>query len=359
MKKTYLLVFLIWVLSACSWNNPVLLGESNFPLIKHITIPVKDEIREIAVAKNWVAVDVRDKIIAIDLKTHTTLWSREFSALTYATGLLTIDNTLIVASPDKIFAIDNNGQKKELVLDSDIKSITSLVSVYPDYLFFVGGPGWIFEAYDVSNGKLIWKTTAGRGGGDEAYYDYLSGLVYLSGGSVSAYDHKSGELKWEQNRNILCSAFDAGVIYEYEKVDNNGHYRVNAFDVKNQNDIWSREFKFQPASGVNKITIIDNLVVLSGSEIITLDKSNGNQIWKTSTGETFYTSPVYFDGYLFAKSGTNHTVYAISPFDGSIIGTVIWESNDLWRVDAIGGVYKIENGIMFNTRNSIEIYQGR
>ncbi len=355
MKKIFLLFFILFIAASCSSGNNVPLDESNFPLDNHITVPIVGNVREIAVAGTWIAVDTGDKIVALDPGSGSVMWSIDFPVIAYTQGFLVSGDTLIAASSTEVISVDKNGRNREFALDSGVKNITRLTSVYPDYLYIVGH-SWMFGAYDILNGDLMWETPVGRGGGDEAYYDNPSGLVFVSGGSIRAFDHRTGKLEWIQDRNVISSAFASRVLYEYEKVNRNNNYRVNAVDIGSKNDLWSRDFTFLPATGVNKLAVSENLVLLIGSDIIALDVSTGNQIWKTSTGETFYTSPVYFDGALYIKAGGGN-VYAISPIDGSIIGKVTVQNNDLLSGDdARSGVYKISNGIVFNTRNSIEIY---
>jgi outer membrane protein assembly factor BamB len=50
-----------------------------------------------------------------------------------------------------------------------------------------------------------------------------------------------------------------------------------------------------------------------------MDKSKGNQLWISEIDE-IYAKPVLIGQVIYVKGASTHTVYAISPDDGRIIG---------------------------------------
>lgn len=357
MKKKLFALLVFCMAQSCALYESPILGEKNFPLREHIAIPIEGTIREIAVAKSWIAVSTYDKIFAIDIDTQKILWGKDFSAITYAEGLLINDDDLFAASPNKILLIHRDGQEEVLDVSSEEASIGSLVSANSTYLYFVQGPNWTFTAFDVSENISIWKVDLGRGSGDEAYYDLKSNRVLVTGGSIWAFDSVNGALLWRKNTDTLSSTFADGKLYAYVDLNGNNKYRIMAIDIQSQKEIWSHDYTFSPAEGVNKLTIIDELIVLSGKNLIALDKSSGKLIWESVVGEPFYTSPIEFDGTLYAKAGTSGTVYAVSRQDGHVKGTLSLEQVGFLEGVDLEGIYGIKDGIVFNTKNEVFIYK--
>ena len=78
-----------------------------------------------------------------------------------------------------------------------------------------------------------------------------------------------------------------------------------------------------------------------------------------SIGEEFSTVPIGFDSVIYVMGDASGTVFAISADDGSVIGTVNLKSDSLFSADANAGVNKLDDGILFNTRNEIVIYEAK
>jgi outer membrane protein assembly factor BamB len=256
--------------------------------------------------------------------------------------------------------MNREGQQKEVNLDPEGESITSLVAAYPNYLYIVRDPKWTLEVYDLSRNILMWKTALGRGGGDAAFYDASSNIVYVTGPSIQAFDNTTGALLWDKAVDSFTSVFEAGVLYDYESVNENDHYRLAAINVENQQELWSQDFTFSPGRRVNNLKIVGDMLVLCGGDLIALDKSDGQQKWKANVGDNFYQCPVEFNSILYEKTGASRTVYAISPDDGAVIGHVTLETPGILDgADAKGGVYALQDGIVFNTKKSVVIYRYR
>lgn len=358
MKRIALALLILSLISACMIYETPSLDESTFPLKQFLTLPIEGDIQEIAVSDTWIAIHTLDKIIAIDIDTQKTLWSRNFSVITYGEGFLMNGDTLVAASLDQIVLMGKLGEEKVINLDPGGGSITKLVAVYPNYLYVIRDPKWTLEAYDISKNILLWKTIVGRGGADEVFYGSPNNIAYVSGGPVRAFDNSTGALLWEQKGNVWRSAFDAGVLYIFEEMNGDDNYRFAAIDVENQKELWEKDIIIPSSSSVYKLTIIDDLLIASTNDLIAMDKYTGQQVWKTGVGYTFYTSPVEFNGIIYAKAGSNRAVYAISPSDGSVTGYARLENVSLFDGENItDSVYKLEDGIAINTKNAVVIYK--
>jgi outer membrane protein assembly factor BamB len=360
MKKVISILFILPMILSCVLVSTPPVGETNFPLQQVASIPVDGEIQQIAVADTWIAVSTYGHITALDKDSQQILWDLDFNALNEENRFQMVNDTVIASSYDQIILIDKNGQKKEIVLSpqKDSNNIIKIAAVTRDYLYVVRGSSWILEAYDSSKNALVWETPVGRGGADNVFYDPTSGSVYIVGGSVSALENLNGNLLWEQEEDTLLAAFEDGILYVYEEVDPKDNYRIVAIDVRSREELWTKDFVFSPASGINQLTIIDNLLIASAGKLIALDKSNGDQIWSASVGETFYTAPIKFDGNLYVMGGVSSTAFAISPDDGSVIGTANLDGDEnLFSADPLSKVHTLDDGIVFNTKLSVVIYK--
>lgn len=360
MEKIVSLALILPITLACVLISTPPLGETNFPLQQVTSLPIDGEIGQIAVAETWMAVSTqKGKLIAIDLETQNVLWEINFPVILWSNGLLVQNDILIAASQDQIITVDRAGTKKEINLDDDVVTVINMPGIYSGYLYILGGSNWTLEAYDISKNTLLWKTQVGRGGADNVFYNSSNDIAYVAGGSISAFNNSKGDLIWEQTGNVLISTFEDGVLYVFEEKNLKDHYQIAAIDVSRRKELWSRDFVFQPADNVNQLTILGDLLVASAGDLIALDKSTGDQIWRVNVGETFYTAPIEFDRNLYGMGGASSTVFAVSPKDGSILGTVNLEEDDIFLANSLGRVHKLEDGIVFNTTDAVVIYKGR
>ena len=196
--------------------------------------------------------------------------------------------------------------------------------------------------------------------GTDVFYDELKNIVYVTTNdySIRAIDNSTGKILWTQDRHSLSATYETGILYSVEDLGDKDVIRFSAFDVETQKELWQQDVS--PLKSVLKLTIIDNLLIASGSKgLIALDKSTGDLVWRTNVGETFYSRPVKFNDVLYAK-GPSRKIYAISPTDGNVIGYVKLENANsiIENTNEIrAGVYKLDDGIVFNTRNAVYIYK--
>ena len=155
----------------------------------------------------------------------------------------------------------------------------------------------------------------------------------------------------------LCALLTRMVLYAIEKGGNSREIRFSAFDVESQTELWRSEVTFSPY--VYDMTIINDLVIVNGDAgLLAVNKSDGAMLWQTPVGESFGTKPIEYDGLLYAK-GTSYTVYAISPQSGDFVGYVSLEGSKSVEpgYDVVSGVYRVKDGIVFNTRNAVWLYK--
>src|SRR5258706_9788730 len=359
MKKIIaILVILPIILSCMLYSNPSL-GESNFPLRKTLTTRIEADIKEIAVGNNWIAVRTDHAVIALDIETLKTLWKLELQVSSSGEGFQMLDDRLITASEEQLILIDKQGNKKEIDVDPDVKTITRILGVYSDYIYVVGGPEWDLEAYDISQNRMLWKSRIGRNVGN-VFYDPIKNIAYLTKGDlVRAYDNSSGKVLWEK-----VDIYGQGTLYSsgilYMPVQNNikNTVRLAAVDGANQETLWEKDVSYPADFKASSATVIDNLLIYRGFGMIAVDKSNGNLVWTTlSVDEEFYDIPVEFDGVIYVKGHGTGAVYAISMKDGTIIGHARLE--DIGGTVISGRIFALKDGIVFNTINEIVIYKAK
>ncbi len=364
IKTISSLLVLLIILPSCGSNletrTPV---DSDFPLKQVQIFPATEAVEKVAVSDTWIATYSSGKVTAWDVETQKTLWSIDLPVRTDKDSEFQISNDILIsASTNQIFLVNKLGEKEELNLLSEGENIVRLVAIYPNYIYVIRGYDWRLEAYDISQNALLWTTYVGRGGCD-VFYDASKNIAYVTtrDKSIRAFDNATGKVVWEQDRSSLHSAFEEGILYTVEHTNDRNTFRFSAFDVEGQKELWKKDIT--PITHVYKLTIIDKFLIASErGGLIALNKSSGDEVWQTDTGEPFYTRPVEFDDVIYAK-GPSFTVYAISPSDGDVIGFVQLESeNPIFaqpKYEVLTGVYSLKDGIAVNTRNAVVIYKAK
>ena len=355
----------LWVLTLFSCASPYeshVPVKSNFPLQKIQIFSADDVIERIALSDTWMAVYTSGTATAIELETKETLWKTNLTIQAAdPLAFVIVGDALVATSAHQVLLIDKLGQKKKLTLESadeDNREIIRVAAVYPDTIYINRSPDWELEAYSLSQNAKLWSLSVGRGSTD-IFYDANIDVAYITTryGSFFAVDNTTGEVLWKHGGRTLTTIYEDGVIYSVEKGSNSRKIRFSAFDVESQTELWESEVTFSPY--VYDMTIINDLVIVNGDAgLLAVKKSDGSILWQTAAGESFATKPVEYDGRLFAK-GTSHTVYAISPQNGDFLGYISLESNKPVQpmYEVISGVYKVKDGIVFNTRHDVLMYK--
>jgi outer membrane protein assembly factor BamB len=361
MLKKLIIPFLAF-LSVCSCspnlNSPLALGEE-FPLVQAFAIPHNGEIRGIAVSDDWFAYHTLDAITAIDIGSQKTLWQEKFRVISSREGFQIINDRLITISNNQIVSWNKQGQREELIrldaLDSSVNIIT-IPMTYQNYAYIIRGPQWTLEAYDTSIKRILWKID----GIENAFYDPSSNIAYLitRDGDIQSIDNASGTLLWRHSASVVQGGYSSGIFYLYEKIKSDGHYEISAFDVQSQKELWRINYTNLSESDVYKLAIIDQYLFASvRSGLVAFDKNSGASIWKADIGEPVETSPIEFDGVIYAKGVFSRAIYAISLTDGSIIEALDLEKETLFTTgDIYTGIYKLPNGIVFSGRDAVYNY---
>jgi outer membrane protein assembly factor BamB len=362
MKKIlkWLILLSFVSLASCTSTSPPL-GNYDFPLSQHVSIPIGENIEEIAVLDSWIAVGTTNQIIAIDIYTYKQLWSRKFSVINYSEpGFRVIGDDLVAASLDEVIVINKFAETREINLDLNGNTITYLAGASPNYVYIIQGPKWTLDVFDTSKNELIWKTDVGRGS-EVVYYDPVRDTLYApTNGLIIAFDNSTGRLLWQKDGDVWKSTFEDELLFTFEDVNNNDGFRFLATNIESQDEVWEKSVVFEASNDINYLKILgDQLIAGSGRGLIAYDKLNGSEVWHIlEREERFNTPPVELGGILFVKAASN-TVYAVSPEDGVIIGSLKLEEPDSFEKNfqIYAGVYKLEDGIVFNTRNEILVYK--
>ena len=345
--------------------------ESNFPLKQVFSIPVDEVIQRLAVLDTWIAIGTPNKIIAIDIDTQKTLWSVDFRpTASFEDKFQFTNDTLVAASSDQIILLDRAGQKRKLnlgpdrhiptIIDmTDSTTIMEMAGIYPNNIYIVRGSMRILEAYDISKNKIIWSISDGRGA--KVFLDPSNNIAYVTTPySIRAVNNASGDVLWEDETLSSPSAFGDGVLFICGGGDNKRTLYISAIDVKTRKELWKT--KGANLAWVSKCTIVDNLLIASGGGgLIAINKFNGNLDWHIYKNESFETRPVEFNNVIYLKS-PSFLVYAISPSDGKIVGVVKLEDANPFiqpSYEVTAGVCPFKDGIIFNTRNSVVIYEAK
>ena len=332
MKKIIpVLLILPFIFSCVLYSTPPL-GETNFPLKQVAKIPISGVIKKIAIGNTWIAIQTYDAMTALDIDTFEKLWTLNIEVSTSGEGFLMEEDMLVTASEKQIIMLDKQGNKREIDVDDDIKSIYRILEVNSDYIYIVGGPKWILVAYDYSRNVILWKKRVGRGIIDVSY-DAANKLAYVTmDDAVYVNDNLTGKTLQKTARRYGEHLID-GVLYTFTNIDRGAtetHYEINAVDIKTQRTLWNNNFVLPANNYVGGLLTVGNLLIFSGDGMVALDKSNGQQSWKIDVhtfGEEFDTPPVELNNIIYAMGYASDTVFAISADDGSIIGTANLESD--------------------------------
>jgi outer membrane protein assembly factor BamB len=141
-------------------------------------------------------------------------------------------------------------------------------------------------------------------------------------------------------------------------MDGANNYSFAATDVDTQEEIWRQNIVLTATQRGEVLAIVNDLLIAgTGRGLIALEKSTGRQIWHILKDDEFHTASVQLNNILFVK-GLNRIVYAIHPGDGSIIGTVKLgnPSSFFKNYEVNAGVFRLKDGILFNTKETIYIY---
>jgi outer membrane protein assembly factor BamB len=102
----------------------------------------------------------------------------------------------------------------------------------------------------------------------------------------------------------------------------------------------------------------ESLIISTQTGLISIDKDNGEQLWKSESGSDFFASPVQLDNVLYAKSSLARTVFAISP-EGYPIGYLKYGNPVFFAqpsYEYYSGIYAATDLVVFSTSNMVYAY---
>lgn len=198
-------------------------------------------------------------------------------------------------------------------------------------------------ALDAQSGKEIWRyktateATTLVGGASPAYDPFQDVVIAaFSTGELKAFKASTGSELWSsllvsyRRTNSLASinGIKANPIIDGSVVFALGHSNVlAAIDLRTGNRIWEREIGgiSQPWVAGKYLYVLDN-----SFNLIALEKNSGKIVWNTNvpvTNDIEDTSGVFAKGPVLAGNrllvtSSNGYVFAISPYNGKIIGYI-------------------------------------
>ncbi len=362
MKKIIAAILILSFTLSCVLVSTPELGETNFPLQQVAKVPIEAGVKDIALGDTWIAISTSDdKVVAIDIDTQEILWKVDFSTLPWNKGLFVDNDNLVAVSSDQIIILDKSGNRKDIEVDEDVKTITEVLEVNSGYIYVIGG-NWNLQAYDYQQNVMLWeKRGLGRGVRDVSY-DPENKLVYVTlDETVYTDDNLTGKTLQEVARHFGEHLID-GVLYTLTNTSERNeetHYTINAVEVKTQKTLWQNSFDLGLNDHVGSLLTVEDILVFSGDGMVAFNKSSGEQVWKIDVrdfGEGFDAPLVEFDNVIYAMGYASNTVFAVSANDGSIIGTANLEKDGSFGV-LYGEIFRLEDGILFNTSDSIVVYK--
>lgn len=198
-------------------------------------------------------------------------------------------------------------------------------------------------ALDAENGKELWRyktsteATTLVGGASPAYDPEQDVVIAaFSTGELRAFKASTGSSLWSdllvtrRRTNTLANinGIKASPVIDGDVVYALGHSNIlTAIDLRSGNRIWEREI-----GGINQPWIAGKyLYVLSSDfDLIAMEKSSGKIVWNTNIpvnidednrAGLFANGPVLTSNRLIVST-SNGYVFAVSPYDGKILGYI-------------------------------------
>jgi len=209
------------------------------------------------------------------------------------------------------------------------------------------------HAIDPATGKEKWRYFARRCGwaspalGEGLLFATFIGgpgigsaCAKLDGGSIIAFDARTGKIRWARNVGQTESSplYAHGIVYFGST---NGY--VYAYSAKTGNELWSYNtggpVKGSPALADGRL-FIGNY----GGTFYALNARTGTEIWRSGGHGDFYAGPSVVDGRVYVASKGDSRVYAFSAQTGAQIwsfatGSYVYASTAVWRGIVLVGSY--------------------
>lgn len=274
-------------------------------------------------------------------KTLTPLNHDEYEISMKGAGLAEFNKKIYATTGfGSVFALDmKNGRE---IWRVDGNSPIRIAPTVANGLVFVQTIDNTLKALDAETGKEIWnyktatEATTLVGGGSPAYDPFQDVVVAaFSTGELKAFKASTGSELWSTTlvsyrRNDSLSTINgikANPIIDGSVVFALGHTNIlTAIDLRTGNRIWDREIGgiSQPWVGGKYLFVLDN-----NFNLMAIEKTSGKIVWNTNipvnnneniTG-IFAKGPVLAGNRLLISS-SNGYVFAVSPYNGKILGYI-------------------------------------
>lgn len=359
MRKNFLSVILLLPLLLGCTSSKFVPEEVNFPLTKSKTYSLDKEVLKFGILDSYLIVETYDGVQSIDTSTDKVIWEEKKFQIDHDSDILFTDDYAVMMSYQQILIAHKNGHKKFLNLNPKRKDNIRLVAAYTNYVYVIRGGVWVLEVYDISENRMIWEASMGRGLTQIFYEPSINVAYAVNSSSIRTLNNNTGELLWEYEINANQSTYENGILYiAYKEFDSN-KFNIAALNVETHEFLWSKDFNAERAMHIYGLAIFqDKLILTSGDGIFAFRAIDGEFIWHPSIEDAFYTKPVLLNDILYVKTSSKK-IYAISFANGEIFGYIQHEPEPSFGVptyETKSGVYLFKDGIIFKTKNNIEFY---
>lgn len=321
-------------------------------------------------------IDADAQVRALRLEDGEEIWRKDLSPLIddeyeismKGAGLAEFNRKIYVTTGfGSIFALDMKTGKQ--IWRFDEKAPIRIAPTVANGILFAQTIENTLLALDAQTGKEIWRyktateATTLVGGASPAYDPFQDVVVAaFSTGELKAFKASTGSELWSsllvsyRRTQALASinGIKANPIIDGSVVYALGHSNIlTAIDLRTGSRIWEREIGgiSQPWVAGKYLYVLDN-----NFNLLALEKANGKIVWNTNvpvTNNDENTSGVYAKGPVLAGNrllvtSSNGYVFAISPYNGKIIGYISLS-------DGVSVSPVVARGMVLFTTNDAEI----
>ncbi len=295
-------------------------------------------------------IDANAEVKAFRLDDGEEIWSKqlspkfedEYEISMKGAGLAEFDKKIYATTGfGSVFALDMKTGKQLWRMDES--SPIRIAPTVANNKVFVQTIDNTLIALDAQTGKELWRqktateATTLVGGASPAYDPYQDVVIAaFSTGELKAYKASTGSELWSnllvsyRRTNSLSSinGIKANPIIDGDVVFAMGHSNIlAAIDLRTGNKIWEREIggSSQPWVAGKYLFVLDDAF-----NLMALEKSSGKIVWNTNvpvTNNDENTAGVFAKGPVLAGnrlliSASNGYVFAVSPYNGKILGYI-------------------------------------
>lgn len=213
------------------------------------------------------------------------------------------------------------------------------------------------SAFDTGSGQLIWRASTG----ERTFSPVIHGNVAYSGsmgGSLKAYDIKTGQTLWATQPDHANGWIYSPVIINGLAVTSGENRLLSAFDLKNGRPVWHYPLPHEPVHHPTAVTQTDIVITLFDGQILAFDTARQELRWQQqgsvaartpvvnrnqliylaldrklrardlNNGDLLWTSAAEFGGTSFAMSGQHLAAQTPEGYD-------VWIDARNGRIDSM------------------------